>query len=170
MNDDVTVEALDPEGEERAEEKIRKLREEMERLRTEKQEYLDGWQRAKADYVNALKRSEEERKAAKEAGTLKALEELLPAYDALDRAKEHGVLPEGFEAIARQLENALKTLGVETLGEVGEHFDPMLHEALGQDKTESKEADDTITLVLQKGYRVNSTVLRPAKVKVAHFE
>jgi molecular chaperone GrpE len=168
--DEIRIESEDPEGDERAEAKVKKLRDEVESLRKEKQEYLDGWQRAKADYVNALKRSDEERRVAKEAGLLKALEALLPTYDAIDRAKEHGALPEGFEAIVRQFENAFKTLGVEPLGTVGEHFDPALHEALGQDKAESMEQDGTLTAVLEKGYRVNGAVLRPAKVKVAYFE
>lgn len=153
-----------------AELKVAKLKADIETLRTERQEYLDGWQRAKADYVNALKRGEDERKAAREAGVLKALEALLPAYDSLERAKDHGELPAGFEAIAKQLESAFKALGVEAVGAVGERFDPALHEALGQDKATSAQEDDTITVVLEKGYSVHGTILRPAKVKVAHFE
>ncbi len=174
MQDEQDV-VLEPENNEPpkggdAEVKVAKLRADIEQLRTERQEYLDGWQRAKADYVNALKRSEEERRAAREAGLGKALVALLPAHDALDRAKEHGEVPEGFQAIARQLESAFKTLGVEAIGAIGERFDPALHEALGQDKAESVAQDDLITAVLEKGYRVNGTVLRVAKVRVAHFE
>src|ERR1700749_1786078 len=70
--------------------KIDKLKVELEKSKKERQEYLDGWQRSKADYVNLLKRSEEGTKHAKQQGVVKAVEALLPALDALERAKEHG--------------------------------------------------------------------------------
>ncbi len=156
--------------EDQPEAKIAKMREELGACRKEKQEYLDGWQRAKADYVNLLKRFETETKVSELKGKVGAVETLLPAFDALERSKEHGEIPEGFTAIARQLESAFAALGLEALGAVGEYFDPSLHEALGQDPTDSKEKDDTITGVLEKGWRVGETVIRPAKVRVAHFE
>jgi molecular chaperone GrpE len=152
-----------------AEKKVAALKAGLDRATAEKQEYMDGWQRAKADYVNLLKRFENEAQSAKTAGVVKAAEALLPAYDALERAKEHGEIPEGFTAIARQLESAFGSLGLAPLGEVGERFDPALHEALGQDPAESEAEDDTVTAVLEKGWRIGDTVIRPAKVRVAHF-
>lgn len=157
--------------------KIAKMREELSGCRKDKQEYMDGWQRAKADYVNALKRFETENKAAEFRGKVRAVETLLPAFDALERAKEHGEIPEGFLAIAKQLESAFAALGLEETGKVGEKFDPAYHEALGQDTVESKEEDDIITAILEKGWRVSSTklgtggdsIIRPAKVRVGHF-
>lgn len=165
---------IDPEhseeaGEGRPEEKIAKMREELSACRKEKQEYMDGWQRSKADYVNLLKRFESESKSAKQAGVIKAVEMLLPAFDALERSKEHSELPSGFTAIAKQLESAFASLGLEELGKVGEAFNPIFHEALGQDPAESAETDDTITVVLEKGWKVGDSVIRPAKVRVAHF-
>ena len=170
--DDVDAESIvEPEeGNDAAEAKVKKLREELSACRQEKQEYMDGWQRSKADYVNLLKRGEGERLAAREQGKMGAVETLLPAFDALERAKEHGEVPEGFLAIAKQLEGAFATLGLEELGKVGEKFDPSVHEALGQDAASSLEIDDTITVVLEKGWRVNGTVIRPAKVRVAHYK
>ena len=167
--DDVIVEAEDIETEEKSEDKIAKMREKLNSCRKEKQEYMDGWQRAKADYVNLLKRTEDTVKAAESKGKIKAVETLLPAFDALERAKEHGEVPEGFLAIAKQLEGAFATLGLEEIGKVGEVFDPAFHEAFAQDIAESAETDDTITAVLEKGWQVNDTVIRPAKVRVAHF-
>ncbi len=177
--DEVKIEAenlehLDPESDEGTgaqefEVKIAKVREELKTCRQEKQEYMDGWQRAKADYVNALKRFDGDIKSAKQAGVVKAVEMLLPAFDALERSKEHGEIPEGFQAIAKQLESAFSSLGLIAVGEVGEHFDPALHEALGQDAVESSETDDTITAVLEKGWKIGDSVIRPAKVRVAHF-
>ncbi len=156
-------------GEGKPEEKIAKMREELNVCRKEKQEYMDGWQRAKADYVNLLKRFETESKSAKQTGVVKAVETLLPAFDALERSKEHGEVPEGFLAIAKQLEGAFSSLGLEELGKVGEPFNPAFHEALGQDAAASVEADDTVTAVLEKGWKIGESVIRPAKVRVAHF-
>lgn len=170
----------DPEREadgfEAAEGKMLKLREELKSCRNEKQEYMDGWQRAKADYVNLLKRIEADTKASELRGKVEAVETLLPAFDALERAKEHlpaqagGEMPaEGFLAIARQLENAFAELGLEEVGKVGEKFNPTVHDALGQDAVESVETDDTITIVLEKGWKIGDDVIRPAKVRVGHF-
>lgn len=166
---EIVVEGEDSEGEERAEEKIAKMREELSACRKEKQEYMDGWQRAKADYVNLLKRAESDCQTAELRGKVKVVETLLPAFDALERAKEHGEIPEGFLAIARQLESAFAALGMEEVGKVGEPFDPALHDAFGQDAVESAEADGTLTVVLEKGWRINGSVIRPAKVRVGHF-
>ena len=149
--------------------KIAKMREELNACRKESREYMDGWQRAKADYVNALKRFGDDAKASESRGKIRAVETLLPAFDALERAKEHGEVPEGFLAIARQIESAFAALGLEEVGNVGEKFNPALHDALGQDVTDSIETDDTITVVLEKGWKIGDTVIRPAKVRVGHF-
>ncbi len=167
--DDMRIEAEDIEAEEKAENKIAKMREELEVCRKEKQEYMDGWQRAKADYVNALKRFDEEAKTSETRGIVKAVETLLPAFDALERSKEHSEIPEGFLAIARQLENAFTALGLTALGVIGEHFNPALHDALGQDVVGSSQMDDTVTAVLEKGWQIGDFVVRPAKVRVGHF-
>ncbi len=165
-HDDIAFDVEDPESEVRAEEKVAKLRVELEQCRSEKQEHLDGWQRAKADYVNALKRFDEEKKTERQRGIVKAAETLLPALDALDRAKEHGDIPEGFAGIVKQLENGFFSLGLTAFGEAGDHFDPLLHEALGKDSTNEPEKDDSVSAVLEKGWRIGETVIRPAKVRV----
>lgn len=157
-------------GEGKPEERIAKMREELSACRKDKQEYMDGWQRAKADYVNLLKRIATDAKASELKGRVEAVETLLPAFDALERSKEHGEIPEGFAAIARQLESAFAALGLEEVGKLGEQFNPALHEALGQDAVESATEDDIITAILEKGWRVGDTVIRPAKVRVGHFQ
>jgi molecular chaperone GrpE len=150
--------------------KLAKLKAEVDTLRKEKQENMDGWQRAKADYVNALRRFEKEKAGAKEAGVTKAVEALLPAYDAIERAKEHGDVPEGFAAIVKQLESAFASLGLVSIGEVGEEFNPEIHEAYGQDVVEDVSNDGKVTAVLEKGWKQNDRVIRPAKVKVAKHQ
>lgn len=167
--DDLEFETEDVEVEDKTENKLVKMRDALNICRKEKQEYMSGWQRAKADYVNALKRFEEEAKTSETRGLVKAVSTLLPAFDALERSKEHGEIPEGFLAIARQLENAFAILGLTALGVVGEHFNPALHDALGQDVINSSQMDDTVTVVLEKGWRIGDSVIRPAKVRVGHF-
>jgi molecular chaperone GrpE len=181
-DEDVTIEADGSEEqgtseeeleatESRADSKVAKLKSELDRTKKEKQEYLDGWQRAKADYVNALKRFEEDKRAAVALGQTKAVLLFMPALDSLARARASGEpIPAGFEAIAKQLEDAGKALGLTSIGTVGEKFDPSMHEALGQDPAATPEEDDTITAVLEPGWKAGEAVIRPAKVRVAHFE
>lgn len=173
--DDVTIEADGAsEGgseeeieaqESRVDSKVEKLKRELETVKNEKQEYLDGWQRAKADYVNAAKRFEEDRMKAMALGKLAAFKAFLPAMDSLIRAKASGEIPESFAGIAKQLEDAAASHGLVPFGAVGEAFDPMLHEALGQDAG-GKDEDDTVSAVLEHGWKVGEEVIRPARVRV----
>lgn len=163
------VEIVDEES--RIDNKVAKVKEDIEQCRAQKQEYLDGWQRAKADYVNAVRRFKEENKNATTAGVVRAVEAFLPAFDSLERAKDAGEIPSGFEAIIKQIESAFAALNVsEVDSSIGESFDPALHEALGQDKAENAEQDDKISSVLEKGWKVGETVIRAAKVRVSHYE
>lgn len=173
-NDDVVVEAdgseeLGGKGAD-METKVVKLKAELERTKAEKQEYLDGWQRAKADYVNALKRFEEEKKNALAMGRIVTVGAFLPVMDSLARAESSGEIPEAFISIARQLHEAAKSLGLEQFGTVGDKFDPNEHEALGQDITNDEARDETVTAILEAGWRSKEMVIRPAKVRVANFE
>jgi len=181
MEDDVTIEQDGREEvgmseeeleatESRVDAKTTKLKKELDACKTERQEYMDGWQRAKADYVNALKRFEEEKTAARSRGVTKSVEAFLPAMDSLARAESTGDIPEAFQGIAKQLHDAAKSLGMVQFGTVGEAFDPNLHEAYGNDPADSKENDDTVTAVLEQGWKAGDSVIRPAKVRVAHFE
>ena len=180
QDDDITLERdgreedglseVDLEAQEsRADAKLSSLRKDLEAARQESREHLDGWQRAKADYVNALKRFEEEKQAAKQEGSVMAARAFITAMDTLARAEAHGEIPESFQAIAKQLHAAAESLGLAPFGAIGEPFDPMLHEALGQDAVPSAEQDDTVTAVLEQGWKAGDTVLRAAKVRVGSF-
>ncbi len=168
-HEDIQIEVEEEHESAQAGVRISKLRDDIAACRKEKQEYMDGWQRAKADYVNLLKRFEEEKKAEYSHGIVAASEVILPAFDALERAKEHGEIPAHFSGIAKQLESAFTTLGFEPIGEKGESFNPAFHEAFGQDVTNIAAEDDTVTAVLEKGWRIKGKVIRPAKVRIAHF-
>jgi len=167
MDDDTIVEI---DGDEvTAEVKITKLKKELEAVKKEKQEYLDGWQRSKADYVNALKRFDEERVEAAARGTSRAAEALLPALDSLERAKLAGELPESYSGITKQLEAGFAKLGLVAFGTIGDTFDPALHEAIGTDVAESSSDEGTLSAILEPGYKMGERVVRPAKVRVAHL-
>jgi len=156
--------------ESRVDAKANKLKKELEACKAERQEYMDGWQRAKADYVNALKRFEEEKRGALSRGVVKSLEAFLPAMDSLARAEAAGEIPESFQGIAKQLHDAAKSLGMVQFGTVGDVFDHNLHEALGQDAATSKDQDGTVSAVLERGWKAGDSVVRAAKVRVAQFE
>ncbi len=159
------------EEESRIDNKLTKVKKELEKCRSEKQEYLDGWQRAKADYVNALKRFKDEKQGAAAAGIVKAVESFLPIMDSLERAQGAGELSSGFSAIAKQIESAFLYLGVsEISANINDVFDPQNHEALGQDKTDDIKKDGTISSVLEKGWKVQELVIRPAKIRIFHHE
>ena len=158
------------EQESRMDAKASKLKKELDTCKSERQEYMDGWQRAKADYVNALKRFEEEKVVARQEGTVRAARAFISAMDSLFLAEQHGEVPESFQGIAKQLHTAATSLGLAPFGEVGEAFDPMMHEALGQDPVDSKEKEDTVTSVLEKGWKAGDAVVRAAKVRVGSFE
>lgn len=126
-------------------------------------------QRLQAEYSNYKKRVDRDRLLAGEIATACALLELLPILDDLDRAGEHGELTGGFKAVADQVLNATKKLGLEKFGEVSTTFDPNIHEAL-MHETSKEVKETTVTKILQFGYKYKERVLRPARVVVTDPE
>ncbi|MBI4132261.1 MAG: nucleotide exchange factor GrpE [Candidatus Sungbacteria bacterium] len=148
--------------------KVKKLREELQRCEAGKREYLEGWQRAKADLINYKKdearRFDEFLKFAAEG----LIAELVPALDSFDLALQHGMpkdVERGIVMIRSQLEDILRRRGLEVLQPRGQKFDPAFHESLGEVETEGEEG--TVAEVLQPGYLLQGKLLRPARVKIA---
>jgi molecular chaperone GrpE len=150
--------------------KMKKLKEELAAVKKERQEYLDGWQRAKADLINAKKDAGEALHRATGAGKEYFIEELIPALDSFDMAmrgeawqKVDAAWRSGVESIRSQILGVLAAHGIETFGKEGEGFDPMLHEAI-----QELDGGDSHTLarVLRSGYRSKSRILRPAQVAI----
>lgn len=137
---------------------LKKLREKLNACIKEKQEYLDGWQRARADFAN-YKKAEASMHGDKEV-RIKAelIEELLPALDALELALKHEETPT-LRMIEKQFLDALKRMGVEKFGKKGEDFDPRSHEALAMQSEEHK-----VISVERSGYKIGETIIRPAQV------
>jgi len=123
-------------------------------------------QRIQAEYANYRKRVERDRDFVREQATASVLAELLTVLDDIERAKEHGEVVGGFKAVADSLESAVAKLGLERYGEVGDPFDPVIHEALTH--TESPDVSETTCVeIFQPGYRFAGRVIRPARVGVA---
>jgi molecular chaperone GrpE len=136
----------------------------------QRDEYLALAQRTQADFENYRKRVARESAAAAERGVAKLAKELLPALDNLDRAldsaEEQDPLLEGVRLVRAELSAALARVGVESFDPAGEQFDPTHHEAMAQQPVEGAERG-TVVEVYQPGYRLNGTVIRPARVVVA---
>ncbi len=123
-------------------------------------------QRVHAEYANYRKRVERDRELVREQSTAAVLAEMLSVLDDIERAKEHGEVVGGFKAVADSFESVVTKLGLEKFGEVGDPFDPTVHEALTH--TESDEVTQTAVIqVFQPGYRFAGRIVRPARVGVA---
>ena len=133
-------------------------------------ERLDSLLRLQAEFTNFKNRAAREKEQLREFVASDIVSLLLPVLDDIDAARKHGDLKEGpFAAIATKLEDSLKKEGVERFGEVGEPFDPNIHEAVMQQPTSEVEPDH-ISMVLRYGYRVKERVVRTAQVAVAAAE
>ncbi|MPZ96793.1 MAG: nucleotide exchange factor GrpE [Propionibacteriales bacterium] len=126
-------------------------------------------QRLQAEYLNYKRRVERDRQSVREGATANVLSALLPVLDDIDRAYEHGELEGGFKAVADSFNRALSNMGLERYGEVGEPFDPRIHEALMHAHSDDVDGP-TCSAILQSGYRVGERILRPARVAVAEPE
>ena len=134
----------------------------------EEPDLLLDLKRLQAEYANYRRRTEEQRQIEIERAKGSVAKGLLPVLDDLDRAEKHGDLAEGSAllAIADKLRGVVTRLGIERYGEAGEAFDPQQHEAIFQAPTPGIEVP-TIIEVVEVGYRLGTTELRPAKVVVA---
>lgn len=130
-------------------------------------ERLDSLLRLQAEFTNFKNRTAREKEQLRGFVTSELVTALLPVLDDIDAARKHGDLQEGpFASIATKLEELLGKQGVERFGEVGDAFDPNIHEAVLQQPTD-EVAEDHVSMVLRYGYRVNDRVVRTAQVAVA---
>ena len=131
----------------------------------------DAHLRLAAEYDNFRKRTIKEKDAAYGNGKAAAVEKLLPVYDNLERALNQACTDEAFkkgvEMTMNELVNIFTGLGVEIFGNVGEEFDPNIHNAVMH--TENPDlGENTISMVFQKGFRIGEKVVRFAMVQVAN--
>ncbi|MQA96664.1 MAG: nucleotide exchange factor GrpE [Streptosporangiales bacterium] len=139
---------------------------ELAKLQNELGERVQDLQRLQAEYANYRKRVERDRVAVKEQALANVLSELLPVLDDIGRAREHDELTGGFKSVSESLEATVAKLGLQKYGEVGEPFDPAVHEALMHSFSD-EVTEPTCVEIFQPGYTVGDRILRPARVVVA---
>lgn len=151
-------------------------------LQKKSAEYLNGWQRAQADYQNLQRETEIKKREWIQLANASLLEELLPIYDNYKLAMTHIPADQkksdwiiGIIHIKNQLEKFLKDYGIEEIKTVGEKFDVNLHEAVAEQPTSSsqqsankgkevEEKEDIIKKEVRAGYKLHGKVIYPAKV------
>jgi molecular chaperone GrpE len=143
----------------------------QEQLERERDEYLDLAQRAQADFENYRKRAAKEAAAAGDRAKGGLVRELLPVVDNLERALESAEeseqhLAEGVRLVHSELVAVLQRNGIEPFDPTGEPFDPEVHEALSTQPADGADPGMVVG-VMEKGYKLNGTVLRPARVVVS---
>lgn len=149
---------------------IKELEELLKEAEQKRDEYFSGWQREKADFLNYKKQEFERLKGTLCIAKESVFEDIIPVLDNF-RLAEKAISEEdknnnsitGLLMIKKQLEDALKALGLEEIESVGQPFNPNLHEAV--EEVEGGESGVIIEEV-EKGYSYNGKTLRPAKVKV----
>ena len=165
-------------AEENAIETIKKLRENLKKVESEKHEYLTGWQRTKADMVNARKRDDDERKDFIKYANENLINELISVLDSFDMAMGNKEVWEkadkswrtGIEYIYSQFIKVLTENGLTEINPLNEKFDHSLHEATAYEPVTDEKLDHQIVGVIQKGYSLNGKVLKVPKVKVGEFK
>lgn len=123
-------------------------------------------QRLQAEYVNYRRRVERDRELVRENATYAALAPITEVLDTIDRAREHGPLEDGFKAVADQLERVVAGLGLTKFGQVGDAFDPTVHEALSHIGEDPEVEVTTCKVIAKAGYRIGERVVRAAQVLV----
>ena len=143
--------------------------EEIQQIITERDEYLNGWKRAKADLSNREKDAAREREYWLAVVRANLVRKLLPVVDTLEQTcnavSENDEVGKGVRATLKQFLGVLKELGVEKIAAVGEQYNPEFHEVVLTES--SKEPEDTILKEVQSGYLLDGKIIRPAQVIIS---
>ncbi len=149
------------------------LQGQAEKAQAESKEYLDGWQRERAEFTNYRRRMEREQAQATQNITGQIVKRYLVILDDLERALktrptdgDGAAWSAGVELIYRKLQSVLESEGVQRIPAEGQTFDPTQHEALMQEDSPNHKSGEVIE-VLQQGYKIGDRVLRPALVRIA---
>ena len=164
---------MEDDGEENSLLSLNKLREKNLVCEQEKKEYLDGWQRMRADFANVRKEEETRRRELIQFASESLVMELLPVLDSFSMAfankeawnKVDSNWRIGVEYIYTQMNTILEGRGLSEIGVVGEKIDPRLHITMEEIPARADTDVDTVATVVQKGYRLHNKVVRLANIK-----
>lgn len=170
-------EARETNQSENKQDEIEKLKKELEICQKKSDEYLNGWKRAKADYINLKRDGEKEKEKFAKFASAALIIQLLPIVNNFKRGFEHLAeiedeksknCFEGFRHIYNQILELLKKLGIEEIKTVGEKFNPEIHEAVKEEATETKKetSEQIIIKEVSAGYTMHGRVIMPAKVVI----
>lgn len=154
----------------KAKARVAELEAELEAEKAKAAAYEDKFMRVSAEYENFRRRSKEEREAVYSEAVNDSLAELLPIIDNFKLAAVYDdpeKIAEGVKLILKNVPITLEKLGIEEFGKVGEEFDPTIHNAVMHEESE-EYGENTISAVLQAGYKRGDKILRFAMVKVAN--
>ena len=154
---------------------------ELEAAKAQAAEYLEGWQRARAEFANYKRRVEKEQSEANQNATSRVIGRFVDVLDDFNRAVQDRPADTGDAAataaalaqwaagvslIQRKLQTILDAEGVERIKAEGQTFDPALHEAVTHEDSPEHQPGQIIA-VLRQGYRIGDKIIRPALVRVA---
>lgn len=172
-------------GEEDLKKTLKKLRIDLKACKAEnyelnvaKIEYLTGWQKERADFVNYRKQEDDRRANFSESIRERILTRFLTVLDSFNMAfsnkdawsKIDENWRKGIEHIYTQLNNIFEEYDVKEIGAVGENFDPNIHQSIDMTPTDKKEDNHKISEVIQKGYKLGDRVIRAARVNVFEYK
>ena len=155
------------------EEQVAALQMSLDEMETKAEEYLDGWQRARAEFANYKKRVLRDHTEIHQSARGEVIKLYLDIADDLERALQEKpgdgdgeAWADGIEIIFQKLRTRLESEGIKPMNPLGEEFDPNIHEALMKEESDEYESGQIIE-VMQEGYWIGDRVLRPALVRVA---
>ena len=153
---------------------VKVLRQKLAECRKEKNEYLLGWQRCKADAINSKQQEEIKRRDVLQFAVEDLIESLLPLLDTFRHAL-HDKDPsdpyvKGFGHIQTQFLSILGRYGVTVIADTGMAFDITRHEPVDTTAVERQEDDNKILETVENGYALHGKIIRPAKVRVGEYK
>lgn len=165
-------------GEEDLKKTLKKFRADLKVCKAEKEEYLTGWQKERAEFANYRKQEEDRKAIFSEAMRERILTRFLSVIDSFNMAfanreaweKVDDSWRKGVEYIYTQMNGIFEEYGVKGMGEVGESFDPNIHQSIDVIETDKKELEHKVASVIQKGYKLGERVMRPARVNVYEYK
>jgi molecular chaperone GrpE len=176
--DDVVEFEFNDDGEEDLKKTLGKLRTDLKQAKKEKEEYLLGWQKERADFANFKKNEEDRKTMFSESVRERILTRFLSTLDSFNMAfankeaweKVEPTWRKGVEYIYGEMNKIFEEYGVKEVGKVGENFDPNMHQSIDLIPTDKKEDDHKVAQVIQKGYKLGERIIRPAGVNVYEYK
>ena len=177
-NSEVLEFEFNEDGEEDCKKTLKKLRADLKACKAEKEEYLNGWQKERADFANYKKQEDDRRVNFSESMRERILARFLTVLDSFNMAfsnkdswnKVDESWRKGVEYIYAQLNTIFEEYGVKEIGKAGEDFNPNIHQSVEVTQTDKKEDNHKISEVIQKGYKLGERVIRPARVNVYEYK